>query len=126
MARAEQIARFLDQSIAGAAAVMPLGPYSNQRQVAANLAIPQADGKDALAIITLAPNQANGCGAVYQPMTTEPGSCVAALKARQAEPQGAVPLGGKSVRIQKLSEDSVFLEWQLKDSCTIVKQQSIL
>jgi hypothetical protein len=126
MARAEQIARFLDQSNVGTAAVMPLGPYPNQRQVVANLVIPQADGKDALAIITLAPNQANGCGAAYQLMTTEPGSCSAALKARQAEPQGAVPLGGRSVRIQKLREDSVFLGLQLKDSCLIIKQQSLL
>ncbi len=123
LARAEQVARFLDQSNAGAVAVMPLASYPNQRQVAANLVIPQADGNDALAIITLAPNQANGCGLAYQLMTTEPGSCSAALKARQAEPEGAVPLG-RSVRIQRLTQDSAFLGWQLKDTCLIIKQQS--
>ena len=126
MARAEQIARFLDQSNVGTAAVMPLGPYPNQRQVVANLVIPQADGKDALAIITLAPNQANGCGGAYQLMTTEPGSCVAALKARQAEPQGAIPLGGKTIRIQSLGQDSVFLGFPINGYCLIIKQQSIL
>lgn len=126
LARAEQVARFLDQNNAAAVAVMPLGPYPNQRLVAATAVIPQANGKDALALISLAPNQANGCGAAYQLMSTEPGSCIAALKARQAEPEGAVPLGSRHVRIQKLSQDSVFLGWQLEDTCLIIKQQAVL
>jgi hypothetical protein len=126
LARAEQIARFLDQSNVATVAVMPLATYPNQRLVTANLAIPQADGSEALAIVTLAPNQANDCGASYQMIRSEPGSCVAALKARQAEPQGAVPLGSKKTLIQRLSQDTVFLGWQLKDTCVIVKQQSIL
>lgn len=126
LARAEQVARFLDQSNAGAVAVMPLGPYPNQRLVAANVVIPQANGKEALALISLAPNQANDCGATYQLMSTEPGSCTAALKARQAEPQGAIPLGGRTVKIQKLSQDAVFLGWQLGDTCLMIKQQAVV
>ena len=120
------MARFLDQSNAGAVAVMPLGLYPNQRLVAATAVIPQANGKDALALISLAPNQANGCGAAYQLMSTEPGSCSAALKTRQAEPEGAIPLGGRTVKIQKLSQDAVFLGWQLGDTCLISKQQAVL
>ena len=126
LARAEQIARFLDQSNVATVAVMPLATYPNQRLVAATAVIPQANGKDALALISLAPNQANGCGAAYQLMSTEPGSCTAALKARQAEPEGAIPLGGRTVKIQKLSQDAVFLGWQLGDTCLIIKQQAVL
>lgn len=126
LARAEKIARFLDPTNAAGSAVMPLGAYPHQKLVVANLAIPQAEGRDSLAIITLAPNQANGCGAAYQLMTVEPGSCAEALKARQAESQGSVPLGGRSLRIQRLSQDSVFIGWQLRGSCLIVKQQNLL
>lgn len=123
LARAEQIARFLDPGNVAAVAVMPLGSYPNQRMVLANLTIPQSNGREALATITIAPNQANGCGASYQLIKQETGNCSDALKARQAEPTGPLPLGGKSIRIQRLSQDSVFLGWQLKDSCLIIKQQ---
>ena len=126
LGRAEQIARFLDPNNVAAVAVMPLATYPNQRLVTANLAIPKGDGSEALAIISLTPNQANGCGASYQLRTTEPGSCVAALKARQAEPRGAIPLGGRTIRIQRLAQDSVFLGWQHKDLCLIVKQQTLI
>ncbi|MFM8526477.1 MAG: hypothetical protein ACKOCM_12795 [Cyanobacteriota bacterium] len=126
LARAEQIAHFLDPGNTAGTAVMPLGTYPHQRLVVANLAIPLSDGRESLAIITMAPNQVNGCGGGYQLMTVEPGNCIEALRARQAEPQGAVPLVGKNIRIQRLAQDSVFLGWQLKESCLIVKQQSLL
>ena len=124
LARADQIARFLDQSNLATQAVMPLPSYPNQRLVVANMSIPRRDGHESLAILAMAPNQANGCGAAYQLMTTEPGSCVAALKARQAEPQGAMNLS-PNILIQRLSQDSIFLSWQLKDTCLIVKQQNL-
>jgi hypothetical protein len=126
LARVEQVARFLDPGNVAAVAVMPLGSYPNQRLILANLAIPQTNGREALATVTIAPNQANGCGASYQLIKPEAGNCTAALKARQAEPRGAIALGGKAIRIQRLSQDSAFLGWQLKDSCLIIKQQTLL
>lgn len=126
LARAEQIARFLDPGNAAGMAVMPLGTYPHQRLVVANLAIPQSDDRESLAIIAMAPNQVNGCGGAYQLLTIEPGNCVDALRTRQAEAQGAIPLAGKNILIQRLSQDSVFIGWQFKRSCLIVKQQSLL
>lgn len=126
LARAEQISRFLDPGNAAGMAVMPLGTYPHQRLVVANLAIPQSDDRESLAIIAMAPNQVNGCGGAYQLLTIEPGNCVDALRTRQAEAQGAIPLAGKNILIQSLSQDSVFIGWQLKRFCLIVKQQSLL
>lgn len=62
LARAEQIARFLDPGNRATVAVLPLDSPPNQKLILANMGIPNPGGRDTLAVISLAPNQANGQG----------------------------------------------------------------
>jgi hypothetical protein len=74
--RVNQVANFLTGGAQGVGAFLMVPPSAQDQQlVSVSLEIPAADGPAAYASASFAPNQANGCGAVYETVVWWPSAC---------------------------------------------------
>jgi hypothetical protein len=74
--RINQVANFLTGGAQGVGAFLIVPPAAQDQQVVSvSLEIPAADGPAAYASASFAPNQANGCGAVYETIVWWPSAC---------------------------------------------------
>jgi hypothetical protein len=74
--RINQVANFLTGGAQGVGAFLIVPPAAQDQQVVSvSLEIPAADGPAAYASASFAPNQANGCGAVYETVVWWPSAC---------------------------------------------------
>jgi hypothetical protein len=74
--RVNQVANFLTGGAQGVGAFLLVPPASqDQQMVSVSLEIPAADGPAAYASASFAPNQANGCGALYETVVWWPSAC---------------------------------------------------
>jgi len=74
--RINQVANFLTGGAQGVGAFLIVPPAAQDRQlVSVSLEIPAADGPAAYASASFAPNQANGCGALYETVVWWQSAC---------------------------------------------------
>jgi hypothetical protein len=73
--RANQVASFLSPGDGGFVFLPPMASPAGQRQIHSDLIVQVGPAHYALAGIELAPNQANGCEAVYHTVTYHPKTC---------------------------------------------------
>ena len=74
--RVNQVANFLTGGAQGVGAFLIVPPAAQDQQlVSVSMEIPPADGPAAYASASFAPNQANGCGALYETVVWWPSAC---------------------------------------------------
>lgn len=74
--RINQVANFLTAGSPGVGALMFMPPNNPDRQmISASMEIPMKDASSAYASASFAPNQANGCGGMYETVSYWPQKC---------------------------------------------------
>lgn len=122
--RANQVAGFLSPQMRDTL-LMQLPPSNPDRSLlSATLVVPVPGAQVALANIALAPNQANGCGAVYQSIVYQSRSCAAAL-AQDYPAVKTQALGETAVLIGGIDRNARVLAMPADKGCILMKQETV-
>ncbi|NOU23199.1 MAG: hypothetical protein HOO93_15720 [Methyloglobulus sp.] len=123
-ARANQIAQFLGGAPGEILILDNLADNFDRRLIHATLLIPEPDGRFASAEITLAPNQANGCGTAYQISSYADQSCEKAAQERFPKLK-FMALGKTELRIAKIDNHARILAKPMGDGCLLTKSEIV-
>ena len=123
--RANEIAAFIATGASGAGAsyIQPPPDQPNRRLLTASLAMPYGQAGTAFSTITVAPNQANGCGGNYQTVSyveNKPCKQAVAEAYKQVKFQ---PLPGTNVLVGALHAQASIFSMDAGRGCILIKQE---
>ena len=122
--RANQIARFLAGPAGGISYIASIPDNPDRRLLAPTLVYPGKGRSQALATISLAPNQANGCGGAYTTINFEPIQCDKMSSSKYSKIKFAL-LGDTGVRLGEVpGGPSIFLMPAGK-GCNVIKGELV-
>ena len=120
--RANQMANFLSATGKSQLVLQTPADKPNQRLLMASLITPTAESNFSIANISLAPNQANGCGGSYQSVSYLFKSCKTAIEAYPIKFQ---KIENTNVSIGLVSRGLWLTAMPADKGCIIIKQELI-
>lgn len=122
IARANQIANIVGN---GTEAIVLQKPFGNPDKslVTATMMPSTPDKSQSVSIVTLAPNQANGCDGNYQSIRVIDKPCAAAISEKYG-PDRTAKIGNTGIQVVALSQSSRILAVPLASQCLVIVQES--
>jgi hypothetical protein len=122
--RANQIASFLSPQNRDIALMQVPASNPDRSLLSATLVVPLPGAQMALASMALAPNQANGCGGLYQTVVYKSKGCAAAL-AEDYPAVKAQALGETAVLMGGIDRNARILAMPADKGCILMKQETV-
>lgn len=122
--RANQIASFLSPQNRDIALMQVPTSNPDRSLLSATLVVPLPGAQMALASMALAPNQANGCGGLYQTIVYKSKGCTAAL-AEDYPAVKAQALGETAILMGGMDRNARVLAMPADKGCILIKQETV-
>jgi hypothetical protein len=123
-ARANQIASFLSPQNRDIALMQIPASNPDRSLLSATLVVPLQGTQMALASMALAPNQANGCGGLYQTVVYKSKGCTAAL-AEDYPAAKVQALGETGILMGGIDRNARVLAMPADKGCILMKQETV-